>query len=92
MNDLSKRSQRLYASLMHIYEVRPRKDQRGSETATTFAMSKRVRRESITLPSTVNARNRRQSSALISGAGPTSLISDPCTLYGARRSVIECRE
>src|SRR6266550_4889371 len=29
MNDLSKRSQRLYASLMHIYEVRPRKDQRG---------------------------------------------------------------
>src|SRR5262249_54914600 len=29
MNDLSKRSQRLYASLMHIYEVRPRKDHRG---------------------------------------------------------------
>jgi len=28
MNDLSKRSQRLYASLMHIYEVRPRKDHR----------------------------------------------------------------
>ena len=28
MNDLSKRSQRLYASLMHIYEVRPRKDKR----------------------------------------------------------------
>src|SRR5205814_8968300 len=29
MNDLSKRRQRLYASLMQIYEVRPRKDQRG---------------------------------------------------------------
>ena len=29
MNDLSKRSQRLYASLMHVYEVRPRKDHRG---------------------------------------------------------------
>src|SRR5262245_3090420 len=29
MNDLSKRSQRLYASLMHIYEVRPRKDRLG---------------------------------------------------------------
>ena len=29
MNDLSKRSQRLYASLCNVYEVRPRKDQRG---------------------------------------------------------------
>src|SRR5262245_39168246 len=37
MNDLSKRSQRLYASLMHIYEVRPRKDQRGVDLISECA-------------------------------------------------------